>query len=96
MRFHKYFAGLALTVGMLIPGAATLSAQDWRDVNRDSYRADRRQADIAADRARLNEDIRCGRTAAAARDARDLARDQKALQAQMRDIRHDEHGRGWR
>ena len=47
-------------------------------------------ADIARDRARLNADIRCGREAAAARDAADLARDQRALEAQLRDIRHDQ------
>ncbi|HEV2448372.1 MAG TPA: hypothetical protein VGS58_20710 [Candidatus Sulfopaludibacter sp.] len=96
MRFHKFVARLALAVGMLIPGAATLSAQDWRDINRDSYRAGRLQADVAAGRARLNEDIGCGRTAAAARDARDLARGQRAVQARARDIRHDEYRRDWR
>jgi hypothetical protein len=47
------------------------------------------RADIARDRARLNEDIRCGRDRAAARDAADPARDQRALDAQLRDIRRD-------
>jgi len=92
MRHTKYIVGIALAAGMLIP-AATLSAQDlrydYRDIHRDYGRVARMQADIAADRARLNEDIRCGRTGAAAYQARDLARDERALHAQMRDIRHD-------
>jgi hypothetical protein len=111
MTFGKLFAGLALTVGMLVPGAATLSAQDWRDIrhdqrdiNRDYDRLNRMRADMAADQARLNEDIRCGRSNAAARDAQDRARDQRAYNAQARDIRHDQndvrrdsyYGRDWR
>jgi len=90
---------MAMGVGLLAPAATTLSAQDWRyrqdirsdyrDMNRDYARLDAMRADIARDRARLNEDIRCGRSAQAARDAADLARDQRALEAQTRDIRHD-------
>jgi len=95
MRFTKYFAGLALAAGMLTIGATGLSAQQWRsrDIDRDYARVARMRNDIARDQARLNEDIRCGRSAAAARDAADLARDQRALAAQTRDIRHD---RDWR
>jgi hypothetical protein len=62
---------------------------DYRDLNGDYARVNAMRADIARDRARLNEDIRCGRQTAAARDAADLARDQRALDAQLRDIRHD-------
>jgi len=87
----KYLAGLALAAGMLLP--ATLSAQDLRydnrDLHRDYQRVDRLRADMAADRARMNEDLRRGRTGAAAHEARDLARDRRALDAQLRDIRHD-------
>ena len=63
---------------------------DYRDLSGDYSRVNAMRADIARDRARLNEDIRCGRQAAAARDAADLARDQRALKAQLRDIRHDQ------
>ena len=91
MRYTRIFAGLALTAGMLLPGA--LSAQDmrydYRDLNHDYNRVDRLRADMAADRARMNEDLRCGRQGAAAREARDLARDQRRLDSQLRDIRHD-------
>jgi hypothetical protein len=89
MKYAKYFGLLALAAGMA-------SAQDWRDVRHDYNRVDRMQADIAHDRARLNEDIRCGRQAAAARDAADLARDQRALDAQYRDIRRDVRGDDYR
>ena len=96
MRYNKLFAWCALAVGMALPGASVLSAQDWRDrdLRHDWVRVNRMRDDIARDRARLNEDIRCGRSAAAAADARDLARDQRALEAQYRDIRHDR--RDWR
>lgn len=100
MRYTKWFAGLALVAGF---SATTLAAQDWRyapaqrsdvrsdyrDIDHDYDRVARMRADIARDQARLNEDIRCGRSQAAARDAADLARDQRALQAQTRDIRSD-------
>ena len=63
---------------------------DYRDLPGDYTRVSAMRADIARDRARLNEDIRWGREAAAAKDAADLARDQRALQAHLRDIRHDQ------
>jgi hypothetical protein len=65
---------------------------DYRDLSGDYARVNAMRADIARDTSRLNEDIRCGREAAAARDAADLARDQRALEAQLRDIRHDQRG----
>ena len=102
MRYSKLFAWCALAVAMALPGASVLSAADWRergewrerDEWRDYARVDRIRNDIARDRVRLNEDIRCGRSAAAAADARDLARDQRALNAQYRDIQRDR--RDWR
>jgi hypothetical protein len=96
MRYTKYLAGMALAVGMLFPGAAALSAQDWRDIRHDNDRIARMRADMNRDQARLNEDIRCGRSGAAARDAQDLARDQRAYNAQVRDVRRDYNGRDWR
>ena|SRR5947209_3300102 len=102
MRYSKWFMWCALAVALAAPGARALSAadRDWwggqrnrqdlradyRDLRHDSTRMDRMRADIASDRARLDEDIRCGRSAEAAEDARDLARDQQALNAQFRDI----------
>ena len=91
MRYAKWFGLLAMAAGMA-------SAQDWPDIRHDRERAAAMQADIARDRARLNEDIRCGRQGAAARDAADLALDQRALDSQYRDLRHDYRGtsRDWR
>ncbi|MBZ5622104.1 MAG: hypothetical protein LAQ69_25755 [Acidobacteriia bacterium] len=100
----RFFAWLTLAAGMAAASASTLSAQDWHDIHRDRQdlrldyrdidhdydRVNRLRADIAGDRARLDEDIRCGRSRAAARDAQDLARDQRALAGESRDIRHDQ------
>lgn len=44
------------------------------------------QEHVARDRARLDEAIRCGRDAEAARQAADLARDQRLLQEQTREV----------
>lgn len=63
--------------------------EEYRDIRRDGERADRLRADIDRDQWRLNEAIRCGNDRAAARVARDLARDQRALSALERDMRHD-------
>jgi hypothetical protein len=101
----KLFVWFALAAGAALPGASTLSAQDWRvmfqnnhdvrsdyrDIAGDRKKLDRMRADVARDRARLNEAIRRGRTAEAARIAADMARDQRALDAQMRDIQHDRY-----
>ena len=98
------FKVLALmAAGLTLGGVTQLSATDWRDMNhdrqdlREDYRdlrvdriqVNRLRADIARDQVRLNENIRFGRDRAAAQDARDLARDQRALDALLRDIRHD-------
>ena len=98
MQYNKAFAGLTLAAWMAFAGSTSLSAQDWghrevsrdvRDLHNDSERVERLQADVARDHWRLNEDIRCRRDRAAAQDAQDLARDQRALNAQLRDIHHD-------
>jgi hypothetical protein len=100
MRYTKWFASLALAGGMAVATTGAASAQDWRHVDNDYARIERMRNDIARDRARLDEDIRCGRQQAAARDAADLARDQRVLNAQRRDvhtdIRRDAYYRGWR
>src|SRR5947207_2730699 len=93
MRYSTWFAGLALAVGTLSAAEPYWNGRDFRyerqDLRRDYGRADRLRSHIAQDRARLNEDIRCGRDRAAARDAADLARDQRELDTVLRDIRHD-------
>jgi hypothetical protein len=96
MRYTKLFAFAAMAAGMLL-STSTAKAQDryWdRDGNRqhlrqDYSRVDSLRAAVANDRYRLAEDRRCGRVRAAAQDARDLARDQRALDYRLRDIRHD-------
>jgi hypothetical protein len=102
MKYAKYFAGFALAVGLLAAGTPTASAQDWRrrdyarqDFRYDYSRMDAMRSHIARDRARLNEDIRCGRQAAAARDAADLARDERGMRYRERDFRNDRYNR-WR
>lgn len=76
------------------------SRRDHRDLPRDYARADRLRADIVHDQRRLNEDLRYGRPRAAEREARDIARDERALRNQMRDIHRDRQDlrrdyRGW-
>jgi hypothetical protein len=81
MRHTKKLAGLAMAIGMLA-GAGTLSAADLRDGYRGApvvqYGNGYVDGRLAADQARLNQDIRFGRQDAAARDAADMARDQRA------------------
>ena len=54
------------------------------------------QQHIVRDRARLDEAIRCGRDADAARQAADLARDQQLLREQMRAVSWYAHYRSGR
>src|SRR5437764_6981680 len=99
MRYSKWFMWLALAAGVALPGASTRSAQSWdayrdrqdlrdnyRDMAHDYVKIDHLRADIANDQVRLNEAIRCGREAEAARIAADMARDRQALDYQIRDI----------
>jgi len=75
---------------MAATSASTLSAAEWnyRD-NHDYGRAHELQAYIARDRASLNEDMRRGRWGAVRQDRVELARDQRQLDAQLHDVRHD-------
>lgn len=111
MQYTKWFAGLALALGMGFASAPALSAaepygrdayrdrqelrSDYRETSRDYARISRLRAEIAADRARLNDDIRRGRQWAARRDRAELARDQRMLDALLRDSHYDwnDHGR---
>jgi hypothetical protein len=81
MKYAKFFGLLALAVGMA-------SAQDWRDVRNDYNPMDRMHADTARAEMPLHEGFRGER--------QDLARDQRALDAQYRDVRRDYHERDWR
>ena len=96
MRYKKLFGWLVLAVGIALPAAAQDGDWRWRDtyndrrdLRHDYARVDHLRADIARDRARMNENIRCGRDRAAAADAADLARDQRALDYQLHDIHRD-------
>ena len=76
---------------------------DYRDLHVDHERAERLRAEIARDRWRLDEDLRCGRDGAARRDAAELARDERELRAlgrdmyrDRRDVERDQYRNGWR
>ena len=98
---YKMIAMAALAAGMLF-STSTAKADDYnrdynrRDLRHDYANADRLRADIARDQYRMQEDLRCGRTGAAQAEARDIARDRRALDHQMRDIRHDRYHEYWR
>ena len=102
MRYTKLFALAAMAAGMALSTATARAEEpywdvhhDRQDLRRDYARVDRMRADIARDQYRLNEDIRRGRSYAARRDAADLSRDQRALDHQLRDIRHDRNDLYW-
>lgn len=101
MRHTKWIASMALAGGMAVASMGAASAQEWQwgHVDNDYARIGDMRNHIARDRARLDEDIRCGRQDAAARDAADLARDQRALQAMRVDVHRDirrGYDRDWR
>ncbi len=99
MRYTKKLAGLAMAIGMLA-GAGTLSAADLRDGYRGApvvqYGNGYVDGHLAADQARLNQDIRSGRQDAAASDAADMARDQRGMQSQYRAPKHEDWRYGHR
>jgi hypothetical protein len=63
--------------------------RDRRDLRRDYWRIERLRAKVARDRARLDEDIRCGRRGAAAHHARELERDERELAYRLREAGYD-------
>ena len=95
MRFSKLMGWAVVAVGMIATGVKANAADfdhgrfERRDLRHDYARVEELRRDIRADQARLNEDLRCGRTFAARAEARDIARDRAALQAQYRDIHRD-------
>jgi hypothetical protein len=93
MKKVKWFLGFALAAGMGLAGTPALSAaglyghDNSRNVQEVRYghsRIDSLRAEIARDRARLNEDRRHGRDRDARRDAAELARDQRELNQLLR------------
>lgn len=77
MRYTKLLTWTLLLAGVMVTGAQA--------------KADERGArnDIAADRYRLAEAIRCGHYRDAEAIRRDIARDEAALRFRDRDFRHD-------
>ncbi len=92
MRYTKVLGWALMLAGVMATGAQA-KAEDLRDLRHDYGRADAIRNDIGADRARLNEAVRCGRFGEAAALRRDIARDEAQLGAQVRDIRHDRRDR---
>jgi hypothetical protein len=78
-----------MAAGVMLAGAQAKAEEPRWDVRHDYARADSLRNDIAVHRGRLNEDLRCGRRGAAAEERRIIARDEAALNAQLRDVRHD-------
>ncbi len=97
----KLLASLTVAARIAISGGSILSAQErfgeWReqqqyvrqDMRGDYGRIERLREAVARDRFRVNEDERSGRRWAARRDANQLARDGRALEFAMSDVRHD-------
>lgn len=89
----RTLASMTVVFGMALASAPGLFAQDIRndrrDLHRDYERVERLRRKVARDQWRLDRDYRYGNRWAADRDARELARDQAALDYQLRDIRHD-------
>jgi hypothetical protein len=95
MRYSKLLVGSVLFAGLSLT-AAQARAAEWaehRDLRNDYARAAELRNHIAADRARLNEALRCGRWNEANALRRDIARDEAALNSQHRDIRQDRRDR---
>jgi hypothetical protein len=91
MRYSKMLAWVVMVAGVMVTGAQA-KAEEWgehRDLRNDYARANALRNEVASDRFRLNEAVRCGRPWEAAALRRDIARDEATLNAQYRDIRHD-------
>ena len=89
MRKTKWFASMALAVGMLAAGTTAASAQQWRDVRHDSNRVDSLRAVVARDRARLAQSMRFGNRFQVMRDRATLERHEAELRSQLRETRFD-------
>lgn len=70
---------------------AAAGDRDWdrRDLRNDYGRVERLRMEVARERARLNEDLRCGRRWAVENDRRELMRDERELSMLERDAAYD-------
>ena len=90
-KFRVVTIGFALATALMSGGTMLAGERygDRQDFRRDEATISRLRGEIARDRWRLDEDIRAGRRREASRDAEKLACDQRALDARLRDVRHD-------
>ena len=101
MRFSKLLAMAGMAVGMAFSTATASAADRWdayrdrQDLRHDYSRVERLRAAVARDRYRLAEDRRFGRYRAAEQDARDLARHERELDHQLRNMRRDRTDLYW-
>jgi len=105
MRYSGLLSLAVVAAGVVVSGSVAKAEDpywdrrdqrhDRQDLRRDYARVDDLRADMARDQWRLNEDLRCGRLRAAEREARDMARDQRTLNAKRRDIRRDRSDMYW-
>lgn len=92
MRFTRVLVWAVMVAGVMLAGSQAKAEEPYwhgRDLRHDYARANALRNDIAADRFRRDEALRCGHPYAAAAIERDMARDRAALRAQDRDIYRD-------
>ena len=89
--FRIVTAGMLLAAALTTGGVAMAGDRyfDRQDIRHDEMAISRQRADIEGDRCRLRDDLRDGRRYEAARDREQLARDERALDGRLRDVRHD-------
>ena len=89
--FRLVTAGLALATALMTSGVAMAGDRyfDHQDIRRDDAAISHLRAAIERDRCRLNDDLRAGHRREADNDRADLARDQRALDSRLHDVRHD-------
>jgi hypothetical protein len=89
--FRVVTAGIALATALMTGGTAMAGDRyfDRQDIRQDEAANSRLRADIERDRCRLNDDLRTGHRREADHDRADLARDQRALDLRLHDVRHD-------
>jgi len=81
MRRYKLIAGLALAMGVAAPGL-------WaKGVRYDNPATAQTRADIARDRSQLHHDVLHGHFIRANQDRRDLRRDHRTLNQELREAR---------
>lgn len=93
MRYFRFLAGFALAVGMAVPGASILSAQDfdrWRDARRDSQEIRQDYQHIGNDYANLDAmRFHIAQDRACLNEGRDIQHDRANLYDEHRDFNRD-------